>query len=121
LPMYLSDAKPWACAQHPFAAALDHLAADQRQYAERVAKAILELAGRPDPGRFPSEFAAKNDLSLDFVLGEVVEAQSQDVAKLERCARQFVDMPSLHALAEEIYGNACGHLEILRDAIRAQS
>jgi hypothetical protein len=122
LPMYLADARPWARPEHEsLQMALEQLVGDRRQYAERVAKAILQLGGRPDPGRFPSEFAAKNDLSLDFMLHEVIDAQDEDVSRLDHCASQLAGMPLLHALAQEIYGNACGHLEILREAARNPS
>ena len=67
LPAYLADAKPWARPERrPIRTALDRLVADQQLYARRVAEAITQRGGRPDPGRFPTEFAAKNDLSLEF-------------------------------------------------------
>ena len=43
--------------------------ADQQRYARRVTEAIAARGGRPDPGRFPMEFMAKNDLALEFLLG----------------------------------------------------
>jgi hypothetical protein len=121
LPMYLADAKPWVPPGHqPLQAALDRLVADRRRYAQRLAEAITALGGRPDPGRYFSEFAAKNDLSLDFLLHEVIESQEEDLLKIDRCVPQFSGEPSLHALAEEIRGNIRGHLEILREAAHAE-
>jgi hypothetical protein len=121
LPAYLADAKPWGTAgNQSVQAALDHLVADQQRYARRVADAITAQGGRPDPGRFPMEYMAKNDLSLDFLLQEVINSQQRDVTALEHCAAQFEDVSSLHALAEEILGNARGHLDILKGTIRAE-
>ena len=114
LPMYLRDARPWSGpGQQPIQRAIDNLVGDQQMYAQRVAEAIAELDGGPDPGRFPMEFTAIHDLSLDFLLQKVIERQRRDLAAIERCAADLAGAPSLHALAEEILGNARGHLEIL--------
>ena len=116
MPAYLADARPWAQAdRRPIRAALDRLVADQQLYAQRVAEAIEKRLGRHNPGPFPPEFAAKNDLSLDFLLREVIDYQERDVRSIEHCAAQFEGEPALHALAEEILGNAKGHLDILRE------
>ena len=120
LPAYLADAKPWTTAETPNknqkqCAALGHLAADQQRYAQRVAHAIAELGGRPDPGRFPIEFTAKNDLALEYLCQEVIHRQERDVLAVEHCTAQLEKTASLHALAEEILGNAKGHLEILKE------
>jgi hypothetical protein len=116
LPAYLADAKPWARSNDQnLRAALDNLVADQRRYACRVDEAITEQGGRPDPGRFPMNFAAKNDLALGFLVQEIVAYQEQDISILERCAAQLEGISSLHALAEEILGNARGHMDILKE------
>lgn len=121
LPAYLADAKPWAQGvDKNLCASLDNLVADQQRYARRVNEAITEYGGRPDPGRFPMNFAAKNDLSLGFLLQEIVAQQEQDVSMLERCAAQLEGISSLHALAEEVLGNARGHLDILAEMMNAE-
>jgi hypothetical protein len=114
LPMYLADAKPWVRSEDAkLHAALSHLVADRQMYAKRLAEAIESHGGRPDPGRFPTEFTAKNDLSLEFLLIELIEDQELDVAAIAHYAAQLAGDPALHALAEEILGNARGHLDIL--------
>jgi hypothetical protein len=121
LPMYLADAQPWVqSGQEPLRAALDRLVADRRRYAQRVAEAVVAFGGRPDSGRFMTEFSAKNDLSLEFLLGEVIQSQEEDLAKIDRCVLQLSGEPSLHSLAEEIRGNVRGHLEILREVAHAK-
>ena len=116
LPMYLADAKPWVRSEDAkLQAAMCHLVADQQMYAKRLAEAIEGYGGRPDPGRFPAEFTAKNDLSLEFLLVELIEYQEQDVAVIEHCAAQLTGVPALHALADEILGNARGHLDVIMD------
>lgn len=121
LPAYLADARPWGQAGHPaIQAALDRLVADQHMYAGRLAEAISQRGGCPDPGGFPIHFTAKHDLALDFLLQEVVEEQQQALTQIVDAAARLEDVAVLHALAEEIVGNARGHLDNLREAARAQ-
>jgi hypothetical protein len=116
LPAYLADAKPWGQSEdQPLCSALDHLVADQQRYAQRVSEAIAEHGGHPDPGRFVMQWMAKNDLAIGFLLQEVIRRQEQDVAAIERCAAQLEGVAPLHSLAEEILGNAKGHLDILNE------
>jgi hypothetical protein len=119
LPAYLSDAEPWARAdRRPIRVALDRLTADQQMYAARVAEAIIRWGGRPNPGPFSPEFAAKNDLAIEFLLREIVEYEEHDLLSIEHCAAQLEGEPALHALAEEILGNTKGHLDVLRKLTR---
>ena len=121
LPMYLADAKPWVRSEDAkLQAAMCHLVSDQQMYAKRLAEAIERRGGRPDPGRFPTEFTAKNDLSLDFLLSELVDYQEQSVFTIQQCAAQLEDSSSLHSLAEEILGNAKGHLDILKEMSKTE-
>ena len=121
LPMYLADAKPWVRSEDAkLQAAMCHLVSDQQMYAKRLAEAIERRGGRPDPGRFPTEFTAKNDLSLEFLLIEVIDYQDQDVAVIKHHAAQLTAAPALHALAEEILGNARGHLDVLVEMLKAE-
>jgi hypothetical protein len=114
LPAYLADARAhgWPEGER-VRMALDRLVADQRMYAQRVAEAIVERGGRPTAGRFPTGFTAKNDLSLRFLLGEIIDGQRIEIDDIERCVGQLECESALHALAEEILGNAKGHLDIL--------
>lgn len=123
LPIYLADAKPWEARSERalLQSSLDHLVADQRRYIQRLVEAILELGGRPDCGHFPAAFAAKNDLSLDFLLRDVIDDQDQNTTAIERCVMQLSNEPSLHSLAEEILGNARGHNDLLREALQTES
>jgi hypothetical protein len=116
LPAYLADARPWAPSdERQLRASLERLAADQQHYARRVEEAIGEYGGRPDPGRFPASFTAKNDLSLEYLRQEVINRQAEDIAAIECCAAELSDIAPLRALAEEILGNAKGHLDILTE------
>ena len=121
LPAYLADARPWSrIGRHEMQTLLDRLAADQQRYARRVADAISHRGGQPNPGHFPPEFTAKNDLALDFLFREVLVHQEHDVAMIERCAAELETAPALHALAEEILGNARGHFDILLEKMKEE-
>jgi hypothetical protein len=121
LPAYLADAKPWAqSGDERLHAAIERLVADQNRYAQRVGEAIIELGGRPDPGCFPKGFAAKNDLSLIFLRQEVIDRQEQDILAIERCAAELEGDAALHALAEEVLGNAKGHRDVLKEMMNAE-
>jgi hypothetical protein len=122
LPAYLADARPWTPSDDPqLRSAFERLAADQRRYARRLSDAITEHGGRPDSGRFAMNFTAKNDLSLKFLRQEVIDRQEQDILAIRRCADRLEDVSSLHSLAEEMLGNARGHLDILKDMMKDEN
>jgi len=121
LPAYLADAPPWTRGNHRrLWAAFERLFADQQLYADRVAKAIVDLGGHPTPGPFPGEFASKNDLSAAFLLREAIDYLEQDISSIEQCCVQLEGDSALHALAEEILGNAKGHLDLLGEVAKAE-
>ena len=116
LPQYLVEAKPWLQSEDAaFLAALKNAIADQRHYARRVADAVTERGGRPDPGPFPLGYTAVNDLSLDFMKNRIIEQLREDHEILKHRAKQLADHHELHALVDEIVGNYRGHLELLEE------
>jgi bacterioferritin (cytochrome b1) len=118
LPMYLVEAKPWVDRRcEKLYAAVTHVAADQRLFAQRLAEAILAHGGRPQPGSFPPQFTSTHDLAVDFLLKRLIENQRRDVQAVRLAAGQLAETPELAALAEEILGNARGHLETLEQAL----
>jgi hypothetical protein len=121
LPTYLADVKTLGHPEGaPIRTALHRLVADQQMYARRVADAITRCGGRPNSGRFPTEFAAKNDLSIEFLLREIVAGHDRDVVAIKQCVDRLEGTSTLHALAEEILGNAKGHLDILQELVKDQ-
>ena len=69
LALYVEEVRPWGLAGHePLWTAIERLAADSRMYSQRVAEAIIEHGGQPHPGPYPLEFAALNDVGLEFFL-----------------------------------------------------
>ncbi len=122
LPMYLSGAEPWTKPGDEDAAkALADIVADQKLYAGRVAEAILHDRGRVDNGDFPMEFTELNMLSFDFLLREMGRRQKLDIAAIERCVADLSGNLQYQVIAEEVLGNARGHLEMLEELVKQRS
>ena len=119
LPMYLVDAIPWTHPSNERAQqALSGIVADERLYAQRIADLILRHRGRIETGDFPMEFTDLNLLSLDFLLTEMVRCQRRDIGLIERCVADLAGDAEARALAQEILGNARGHLETLQELLK---
>ncbi len=119
LPAYLADARPWSrLGSWKAQTAIDRLVADLRMYVRRVAEQIDSLGGCPDSGRFPTEFTAKNDLAVQFLVGEIIDYLDRDAATIERIATRLENIPAAHALAEEILGNVKGHVDVLKGRMK---
>lgn len=116
LPMYLADADPWvADPEEPAAVGLRNIVADQRKLAERIADEILDRREQPNPGEFPMAYTDLNDVSLDYLLGELAHRQRRDIAAIEHCVQELNGDPRAHSLAEEALGAAKAHLEQLEE------
>jgi predicted outer membrane protein len=122
LPVYLADARPWTHRGNETAAeTLAHVVADQKNMAERIGSLIIELGGAVDRGRFPMRFTDLHDLSLDYLLDQIVEHQRRIVAQIERGVERLARHPQARSLAEEALGMARGHLESLDELMKEPS
>lgn len=120
LALYAADARPWLSpGDDRLRAALIALASDQRSYTERLAAMILELGGRPELGRFPTEFTDLHDVSANYLAARLVSQQQADLAAIGRLAGRLPAGSPARQLAEEIRGNLQGHLDILEDLATA--
>ena len=121
LPRYLEHARPWSGGDDsPSRAALARLIDDLRRFAARVAEAIVQHGGQPDPGPFPTRFAALNDVGLEYLLHQVVEGLRDDTEIVAHCAAELTIVPPLRALAEEVQGNLQGHIEVLEEIAKGK-
>ena len=115
LPMYLSHAPPWKTRGDERAAeTLGDVVADQQQMCHRFSAEIQRRGGTIDTGEFPTEYTDMHFLSLDYVLGRLIDAQRQDIAQIESCVAAAPDA-EIRALAEESLGMAKGHLDSLEE------
>jgi hypothetical protein len=117
LPAYLRGASPWA---HPGAerviGTFGHIAADQQALGARIAAHLVRQYEVAPRGGFPARFTAFNDLSIDYLIGMLIEQQRATIGVIEACAGELRGDPAGRALAEEALGAARGHLESLVEA-----
>jgi hypothetical protein len=114
LALYVEEIKPWSlAAQEPVWTAIGRAAADSRMYAQRVAEAIIEHGGQPNPGPYPLKFATLNDVGLEYFLRQIIVHLKRDQKVIGECAAELARDPALQSLAEEAYGNLRGHIELL--------
>lgn len=116
LPMYLQSAKPWVGpADQAAIAVLKDIAEDQELMAERITAVIREHGGAPAPSDFPMVFTDMHDLSLSYLLPEVIKRQQSEIAYMEQAIRLLQDAPAPRAITQEALGAARGHLECLQE------
>ncbi len=116
LPVYLDGTRPWVRpGNERIRSAIAMVASDERMYAERVAEAIFAAGGRPEPGPVPVLFTGWHDLAVDYLLRRVIDYQRCDIEGIRQAVDRLRDAPALRELAEEILGNAVGHLHNLEE------
>jgi bacterioferritin (cytochrome b1) len=89
LAQYILDARPWVPAGRegalePIRAA----AAEDQQFADRLAAAIEEAEGVPQLAIYNPEVASLNYLSLDYLLNYLIKDLQGQLADFERAAAQ---------------------------------
>ena len=117
-PMYLADAAPWT---HPgdehATQVLNHIVADYQMYSGRIAELLLDRRDLDGFGEYPMVFTDTHDLSLDYLVNELIYYQKQDIAAIQQCVNDLRTDLTARALAEEVLGNARGHLQSLEELL----
>ncbi|HEX3868976.1 MAG TPA: ferritin-like domain-containing protein [Pirellulales bacterium] len=118
LPMYLTDACPWRRAGDEKAAeTLENIVADKRQMVARIVEFIQDRGGTIGLGHFPMEFTDTHDLSLDYLVRELVRCQRLDIERIERLVDLLRDDRAACELAQEALGADRAHLEALERVV----
>jgi hypothetical protein len=116
LPMYLSYAPPHQLNRHQGAkAVLDQIVADQKRTVDRLGLLILDSGGTVDNGEFPMAFTSLHDLSLPYLLKQMLERQHRFITACQKLADMLSLTPFAQAAAREAVGEAKGHLENLQE------
>jgi hypothetical protein len=116
LPMYLASAPPWYPQPNSEAeAVLRHIAEDQQLMVDRIGAVILDQGGAVKPSEFPMEFTDLHDLSVDFLIPQVIARQQREIEWMRKCVHALQDEPTARAIAEEALGAAQGHLDSLNE------
>jgi hypothetical protein len=116
LAVYLHYAPPYRLAQDARAyTVLAQMAEDQNRTADKLATLILDSNGQVDPGEFPMSFTALHDLSVEYLVKQLIERQKRHIAACEKLADQLSMAPYAQAAAREAVGEAKGHLDNLEE------
>lgn len=118
-PQYLIYARPYIPpGREDVMRTIDEIVAAQNALAERVNTAVFDAGALPDDGKFPIEFTDTHDLDIDFLVGQAVQCQKQDIADLKECVETLRLSPAAQMLAEEALGQSKAHLESLEALAR---
>jgi hypothetical protein len=117
LPTYLDSARPWFSEPNSDAeAVLRLIAEDHRLMVDRIGTLILEHEGTIKPSEFSMDFTDMHDLSVDYLIPQVVARLEEDIDWIRReCVPQLSGASEARAIAEEALGAAQGHLDSLNE------
>jgi hypothetical protein len=120
-PMYLADtAAVWTHAGDDEAKeTVGSVASDYRMYSQRLIDLLQERRTAFGLGEYPMAFTDTHDLSLDYLISELIFYQRQDIDGIEQCVSALTSDPQGRSLGEEILGNARGQLESLEELAKA--
>lgn len=122
LPTYLASARPWVAENEQEAiTVLRHIAESQVSIVERLGTLIVEEGGVPAIGEFPMMFTDMHDLSMDYILPQLIEWIESDIKTIRDCVGQLNGAPAAKAIAEEALGAAQAHLDSLHELQQAFS
>lgn len=122
LPMYVDCARPYTHRGDERATeTLQHIIDDHKFMVARIADAIEDLGGTVNTGGYPMEFTDLHDLSMDFILQQVMDRQRQDVDVIEACLTELGSNARGIALAQEALGAAKAHLQSLEELLSPSS
>ncbi|MDX1965010.1 MAG: ferritin-like domain-containing protein [Pirellulales bacterium] len=119
--MYLHYAMPYFTqGDEQLRAAFENLVADQKSYVDKLGEMIIDRETRAEMGQFPMQYTDCHDLSIQYLIRELVRDQERDVRAFTRAVEFLRRDPAALALVEEILGNAQGHLETLSSLAKQQ-
>ncbi len=114
LPAYLSFADPWvAYGNEEPRRVLTRMIADKQQFVARLTALLEERRHTIDVGEFPMEFTSLHDVSLEYMLGQLIEHQRRDVQTIEAGLGRLAGDAEARALVEEILASSRRHLHSL--------
>ena len=116
LPQYLANTRPWTRRGDEKAEdVIAQITREQQRDSGRIV-GVIEAAREPLPtGQYPMAFTDTHDLSIEYLVRELVAYQLQDIASLERCVYIAGADVAAKSLIEEVLGSARAHLEMLEE------
>ena len=122
LPMYLRFAPPWVGnGEQRTRLAWESVVADRETAIAKLSALLDSRRHTIDHGEFPMDFTSLHDLSLDFLVQQLIEHERRDVDAIATRLSRLSSDPEGQALAGEILVNARHHLESLESSRSAKS
>jgi hypothetical protein len=119
LPLYLSFAEPWvAFGNEEPRRVLTAMVAEKREGVARLTALLDARRYAIGFGEFPMDFTSLHDLSLDFLLQQLLEDQKREVLLIESCLDQLTEDAEGRALVADILASERRHLQSLEELTR---
>jgi hypothetical protein len=114
LPMYLSDAAPWAAfGEEHSQQVLAQIVADKTEAVRRLTSLLDDRRQTVDRGEFPMDYTGLHDVSLDYLMDQLVGDQRREVEAIESRLGRLSNDPLGRALVNDIAAAARRHLKSL--------
>jgi hypothetical protein len=114
LPLYLGYADPWVAygSEEP-RRVLNRIVAEKEEYVARLTRFLDSRRYTIDFGEFPMEFTSLHDVSLGFLLNQLIEYQRGEVQLIETALGRLAGDAGGRALVEETLAGSRRHLQSL--------
>ena len=118
LPVYLQYARPWMERDRDeVKLVLQQIVDDQEATVDRIGTMIQAVGQDVDPGEFPIQFTSLHDLSIDYLLEQLVKKQRAIISICEQAVDDLAADAMSQAVAQEAIGNAKAHLDSLQELV----
>jgi hypothetical protein len=114
LPVYLSHAAPWVAYGNEEAhRVLARIVAEKEDQVHRLTELLDARRFTIDRGEFPMDYTSLHDVSLDFLINQLIRDQRHEVQRIESCERRLAGDREGRVLAAEVLETAQRHLRWL--------
>jgi hypothetical protein len=114
LPVYLSFATPWvAHGNEESHRVLARIVEEKEGDVHRLTELLDSRRHTIIRGEFPMDYTSLHDVSLEFLTGQLIGEQRQEVQRIESCERRLTGDPEGRNLAAEVLETARRHLRWL--------
>ena len=122
LPVYLSDAAPWvAYGNEESHRVLARIIEEKEGQVHRLTELLDARRYTIDRGEFPMDFTSLHDVSLEFLIKQLIHDQRQEVQGIETRERRLAGDREGRVLAAETLETARRHLRWLETLESAES
>jgi hypothetical protein len=114
LPVYLSHAAPWvAYGNEESHRVLGRIVAEKEDHVHRLTELLDGRRYTIDRGEFPMDFTSLHDVSLEFLIMQLIRDQREETQRIESCERRLAGDREGRVLAAEVLDTARRHLRWL--------